>query len=106
MKAYNEKQRQQDIKAFNHSAKLKTLILAAMERWTPEEMLDMMYYKCLNRNEADDLKSKMIELTTLEDGIFIKTKELGIDKKDELNDFINQKIYPSYNEQIANLFYY
>jgi len=106
MRHYNQKQRDADIKAFQKSAKLKTLIIAAMERWTPEEMLEMMYEKCCSGRERDDLREKMIDMTIFEGGIFIKTSGLGLSQREQIEDFMNTNIFPSYNEQKANLLFY
>lgn len=82
------------------------LIRRAMDRYEPEDLLEMMYKECCSVPQMDYLREKMRDMVCIEDGMFIKTVGLGLDKTGKLVDFINTEIYPCYNEQTANIFSY
>ncbi len=93
-----------DIIKFQKEAKMKKLIIAAMDRFEPEQLLELMYERCCNATQREYLKDKMVDLTTFEGGIFIKVDTLQ--QKEKLRDFIGQEIYPYYNEQQTQIFAY
>ena len=94
------------LQQWDNETRMKKLITAAMEKFDPEDLLELMYEKCCNSVQREYLKDKMIDLTTLEGGIFIKTKDIGLDKKDRLLSFVDSEIYPYHNEQAANVLFY
>jgi len=93
-----------DNKKWQAETRMKKLILAAMDKFDPEQLLELMYEKCCNATQRDYLKDKMIDLTTFEGGIFIKVETM--EQKGKLQEFIGTEIYPYYNEQQGNIFAY
>lgn len=93
-----------DIIKFQKETRMKKLIIAAMDRFDPEQLLELMYEKCCNATQRDYLKDKMIDLTTFEGGIFIKVDTMQ--QKEKLQEFIGQEIFPYYNEQQTQIFAY
>ena len=86
--------------------KMIKLICAAMDDFEPEDLLELMYNKCCNAIQKDYLKDKMIDITALEGGIFIKNKDLNLDKSNKIMEFLSTEIFPSYNELQGNLIAY
>jgi hypothetical protein len=97
-------QTKKDIERWNKETKMKKLISAAMERFDPEELLELMYEKCCNATQRDYLKDKMIDLTTFEGGLFIKMDSLK--QQQRVSEFLETEIFPYHNERQSNLFTY
>lgn len=91
-------------KQWERETKMANLIRAAMQKFEPYQLLDMMYNKCCNREERERLKEEMRDTLCLEGGIFVKVESLQ--QQEKISDFISREIYPSYNEQQANIFQY
>ncbi len=85
-----------------NNAKMKNLILAAMDRMDADELLDFFYEKCCSSREKDDVRDKMGSILNMEGFIVLKVD--GIEKKSKLQDFVNTEIFPYYNEQRQQLF--
>ena len=84
--------------------RMKKLISAAMDKFDPEDLLELMYEKCCNATQRDYLKDKMIDMVAFEGGIYVKVDTMQ--QKEKLQDFIGKEIYPYYNEQQTQIFAY
>lgn len=82
---------------------MKAAIERAIEHFYPEQLLELLLEVC-DKNQEKDLKSKMIDLTTLDGGIFLKFDTAA--QQDRVNEFITSEIYPYYNEQQTKMFCY
>ena len=84
------------------TAKMKTLMLAALDRMDADDLLDFFYDKCCSQREKEDLQNKMTTLLNMEGFIILKVP--NIEKQDKLKDFVCSEIFPYYNEQKDLLF--
>lgn len=93
-----------DLNQWNKETKMKKLIHAAMDRFDPDELLELMYEKCCNGVQREYLRDKMINMVTFEGGIFIRVESVA--QQSKIEDFVKTEVYPYYNEQQTNIFSY
>jgi hypothetical protein len=86
------------------SAKLKKLILAAIDKYDADDLLEFMFENCLSTNEEDYVLDKMRYLISLDGDLVIKTNGLSLMKRDKIIDFLDTEIFPHYNDQVKNIF--
>lgn len=82
--------------------KMKGLILAAMDRMDAEDLLELMYEKCCNQRQREDLQDKMASMLNFEGSIILKIDSM--EKQDKVKQFLTTEIFPYYNEQQNQLF--
>lgn len=103
MKAKTKKETERD-REVRLRLRMEKLIDLAIEKMNPNDLLNLMYDKCLNMSQRHELEKEMGSLLALQGGIVVKLESLS--QKEKLMEFVEGEIWPCYNRQSDNIFSY
>ena len=83
--------------------KMRKLIRAALDKYDADELVEWLHQETKG-NGLEYLDQKMIGLAVQDGYVLVKCPSLN--DKDKIEEFVQNNIYTSYNEQQANLFAY